>query len=76
MSNAIVKLLHPEGVLLNCDFTFAEEVIKVIGDKLFKAGYVKDTSVDAAIEREKTLLTGLPLGGASMKQFRILKLNT
>jgi galactitol PTS system EIIA component len=63
MSNAIVKLLHPEGVLLNCEFTSAEEVIKAIGDKLIKAGYVKDTFVDAAIEREKTLPTGLPLGG-------------
>ena len=63
MSNAIVKLLHPDGVLLNCEFTSSEEVIKAIGDKLFIAGYVKSTFVNAAIEREKTLPTGLPLGG-------------
>lgn len=63
MSKAIVELLHPEGVLLNSELKTAEEVIKAIGDKLFKAGYVKDTFVDAAIEREKTLPTGLPLGG-------------
>ncbi len=63
MSKAIAKLLHPEGVLLNCEFSSSEEVIRAIGDKLFKAGYVKDTFVEAAIEREKTLPTGLPLGG-------------
>jgi len=63
MSNAIVKLLYPEGVLLNSEFTSAEEVIKAIGDKLCIAGYVKESFVDAAIEREKTLPTGLPLGG-------------
>ena len=63
MSNAIVQLLQPEGVLLNCDFTTAEEVIKAIGSKLFEAGFVKASFVDAAIEREKNLPTGLPLGG-------------
>ncbi len=63
MSNAIVQLLHPESVLLNCEFTTAEEVIKAIGKKLFDAGFVKESFVDAAIEREKTLPTGLPLGG-------------
>ena len=63
MSKAIVQLLHPEGVLLNCEFTSAEEVIKAIGKKLFDAGFVKDSFINAAIEREKTLPTGLPLGG-------------
>jgi len=63
MSKAIVQLLHPEGVLLNCEFTSAEEVIKAIGKKLFNAGFVKDSFINAAIEREKTLPTGLPLGG-------------
>jgi PTS system galactitol-specific IIA component len=63
MSKAIVQLLRPEGVLLNCEFISAEEVIKAIGEKLFEAGYVKDSFVNAAIEREKTLPTGLPLGG-------------
>lgn len=63
MSKAIVQLLHPEGVLLNCEFTSAEEVISAIGNKLFDAGFVKESFVNAAIEREKTLPTGLPLGG-------------
>jgi PTS system galactitol-specific IIA component len=63
MSKAIVQLLHPECVLLNCEFTSAGEVITAIGNKLFDAGYVKESFVNAAIEREKTLPTGLPLGG-------------
>lgn len=63
MSKAIVQLLHPEGVLLDCEFTSAEEVISAIGNKLFDAGFVKESFVNAAIEREKTLPTGLPLGG-------------
>ena len=61
MNNAIVQLLHPEGVLLNCEFTTVEEVIKAIGSKLYEAGFVKASFVDAAIEREKNLPTGLPL---------------
>jgi PTS system galactitol-specific IIA component len=63
MSNAIVQLLQPESVLLNCDLKTAEEVIEAIGSKLYEAGYVKASFVKAAIEREKTLPTGLPLGG-------------
>ena len=63
MSNAIVQLLHPDSVLLNCEFASSEEVIKAIGKKLFKAGFVKESFINAAIEREKNLPTGLPLGG-------------
>jgi len=48
MSNAIAKLLQPSCVLMNCDFKSSEEVIQAIG---------------AAIDREATLPTGLPLGG-------------
>ena len=63
MSNAIAKLLQPSCVLLNCDFKTSEEVIRAIGGKLFEAGFVKDSFVQAAIDRESQLPTGLPLGG-------------
>ena len=33
MSTAIAKLLRPEGVLLNCDFKTAKEVIEAINKK-------------------------------------------
>lgn len=63
MSNAIAQLLQPSCVLLNCDFKTSEEVIQAIGGKLFEAGFVKESFVQAAIDRESTLPTGLPLGG-------------
>ena len=63
MSNAIAQLMRPSCVLLNCDFKTSEEVIQAIGGKLFEAGFVKESFVQAAIDRELTLPTGLPLGG-------------
>jgi len=63
MSNAIAQLLQPSCVLLNCDFNTSDEVIQAIGGKLFEAGFVKDSFVQAAIDRESQLPTGLPLGG-------------
>lgn len=63
MTNAIVQLLQPSCVLLNCDFSTSDEVIQAIGGKLFEAGFVKESFVQAAIVRESTLPTGLPLGG-------------
>lgn len=63
MSNAIAKLLQPTCVLLNCEFKTSDEVIQAIGGKLYEAGFVKESFVKAAIERESQLPTGLPLGG-------------
>jgi len=63
MSNAIAQLLQPSCVLLDCDFKSSEEVIQAIGGKLYEAGFVKESFVQAAIDRESTLPTGLPLGG-------------
>lgn len=63
MSNAIAQLLQPSSVLLNCDFKTSDEVIQAIGGKLFEAGFVKESFVQAAIDRESNLPTGLPLGG-------------
>lgn len=63
MSETIAKLLNQSCVLINCDYTKAEEVISAIGLKLFEEGYVRDTFVEAAIDREKQLPTGLPLAG-------------
>ena len=61
MSEIIPKLLNSNCVLLNCNYTQAEEVISAVGMKLFEEGYVRDTFVQAAIDREKKLPTGLPL---------------
>lgn len=63
MTNAISQLLQPSYVLLNCDFRTSDEVIQAIGGKLFEAGFVKGSFVQAAIDRESSLPTGLPLEG-------------
>ena len=63
MNRTISKLLTPNCVLLNCAYSTSGEVISAIGNQLFKEGFVRDTFVQAAIDREKQLPTGLPLAG-------------
>ena len=63
MSKTIAELLQPSCVLLNQNFKTSEEVIRALGNELFKAGFVKETFAQAAVDREKKLPTGLPLAG-------------
>jgi len=63
MSNAILELLNPLCVVVDGNFNSSTSVITAIGEKLFTQGYVKDTFIQAAIERELVLPTGLPLAG-------------
>lgn len=63
MSKVIAQLLQPCCVLLNQTYANSEELIRDIADELFKAGYVKETFAQSAIDREKQLPTGLPLAG-------------
>ena len=48
---------------MGLEATTSEEVIRELGGKLRDQGYVKDNFVEAALEREANLPTGLPLGG-------------
>ena len=59
----ITDFLSKEAVVLGMDAATAEEVIRVLGGKLRDQGLVKDNFVDAALEREANMPTGLPLGG-------------
>ena len=63
MSRAMLQLLEPKGVLLNVDAKDANTIIQMLGSRLLETGYVRDSFVDAAIDRESRLPTGLPLGG-------------
>lgn len=63
MSKQLTEFLVPEAVCLNLDVQCAEEVVKHLGERLQEAGYVRDTFVEAVMNREKTLPTGLPLNG-------------
>lgn len=41
-------------------FDNAEEAIRFGADKLYQAGYIKETFADSVVEREKEFPTGLP----------------
>lgn len=60
---SLEKLLVKSAILINYPAEDAEDVVAALGRCLFEAGYVKDSFVQAALEREKTLPTGLPLLG-------------
>jgi len=59
----IADFLCEEAVILDLEASNFEEVIRVLGGKLRDQGFVKDDFVEAALERERNLPTGLPLGG-------------
>ncbi len=50
-------------VVLDVEVSSAEEVIRYLGNLLQERSYVKDTFVEATIEREKSVPTGLELAG-------------
>jgi PTS system galactitol-specific IIA component len=64
MSQAILELLEPQGILLSTIVADSTEIIRLLGNELYKTGYVKESFIEAAIDRESRLPTGLPLGGA------------
>lgn len=49
-------------IALNLEVKNKEEVISELGKRMLKSGYVKNTYIDAVLEREKTLPTGLDIG--------------
>lgn len=61
--NELGKLLVKSAILLNYPSKDAEDVVTALGDRLLEAGYVKDSFVQAALSREQTMPTGLPLSG-------------
>ena len=63
MSRAIAELLQPSCILLNQEFDNSEDLLRAVSDKLYRAGLVKETFGQAAIDRERKLPTGLPLAG-------------
>ncbi|MBX3003541.1 MAG: PTS sugar transporter subunit IIA [Anaerolineales bacterium] len=60
---SIFDLLAPEAIHLNVEAQSAEEVIRSLGGGLQAAGKVKDGFVEATLERERNMPTGLALAG-------------
>jgi mannitol PTS system EIICBA or EIICB component len=50
-------LLRPENVFLNQEFSNKEEAIRFAGRALFNAGYVKESYIEAMIERDNMTST-------------------
>lgn len=63
MGQSLAELLVPEAISLNLAAREARQVVTHLGQILFQRGYVKETFVEAALEREKKMPTGLPLAG-------------
>jgi len=59
----ILDFLVPSSVALHYEAGDSKDVITHLGKCLFDAGYVRETFVDAALDRESRLPTGLPLSG-------------
>jgi galactitol PTS system EIIA component len=59
----ILDFLVPNSIALHYEACDSKDVITHLGRLLFEAGYVRETFVDAALDRESRLPTGLPLSG-------------
>ena len=59
----IKDFLQEEAVVIGMEAESSEDVIRQLGGKLRELGYVKEDFVAAALEREASMPTGLPLGG-------------
>jgi PTS system galactitol-specific IIA component len=59
----ISELLDAHTISLHYPAQDSQDVIAHLGNLLYEGGYVRDTFVSAAIERENSMPTGLPLSG-------------
>lgn len=58
------ELIVKSAISIQLDATDKADVIQTLGNKLLEAGFVKETFVEAALTREKSMPTGLPLSGS------------
>jgi PTS system galactitol-specific IIA component len=59
----ILDFLTPNLISLHYSAKDSADVISHLGRQLFEEGYVRETFVEAALDRESRLPTGLPLSG-------------
>ncbi len=62
-SDKIKELLVPFAVCIQLDAPDSKTVVETLAGLLFEAGYVHASFAEAALDREKRMPTGLPLGG-------------
>lgn len=63
MTSKLQDYLIPDAISLGLNAANVDEVIRNLGDKLMNAGYVRGSFVEAALARERSIPTGLPLNG-------------
>lgn len=61
MADSLFNSLTPDAIFLRLEAASNEEVIRVLANRLYELGYVKDSYADAVVKRELTMPTGLPL---------------
>ena len=59
----LTELLDPDAIVLHYPAQDAEDVIRLLSQKLLDKGYVRESFADATLAREAKLPTGLALGG-------------
>lgn len=55
-------MLDLDLVVLHMEAETSNEIIQNLGALMFAKGYVKDSYIEAVLERERNLPTGLPIG--------------
>lgn len=61
-----MQAVYKDLVLFNVEAKDAEEAIRKVGQRLFEKQFVKDTYIDAVVEREAIYPTGLQLKGTAV----------
>lgn len=56
------NIFNEKTILFGIHASHYDEAIRLLGNLLYKEGYVKDTYIQAVIDREKEFPTGLSLG--------------
>jgi PTS system galactitol-specific IIA component len=60
---SIAAFLRSEAITLRLSARTSDEVLRNLGGKLKNLGYVKEGFVEATLQREANMPTGLPLSG-------------
>jgi PTS system galactitol-specific IIA component len=60
------SILSPQAMCLGVSAQSSDEVIALLGERLIAMGKVKPDYVEALIDRERTMPTGLPLGAINV----------
>jgi len=58
------NLLVQSAIVLKYPAENAEDIVNVLGRRLFEDGYTRESFVQAALDREEEMPTGLPLNGS------------